>query len=186
MGIAFNSDSKTTVSAPNDIVMGIINNLIGLKKKALKDALSIHYTNFVELFLDYQSFLEENMISTSIARLHLIEQFFLESKVMTIPISELSYSLSLLWSKYFSAIFLYSSSNEIRFFTGPLPNLLGANYNETAVKMVKEYVDILQNKSYARWSHEIISRCNYIINYTGNKIDPSIQKLTFVGLDVSN
>lgn len=185
LGIMFNADDNESVAAPIDLVLGVINNLLDTKKGILKEKLSYHYSHFVLPFLEYQMFLEENGISDLIDRLFLIERFFLETTVLTVPIKDMSYSNSLLWSKYFNAIFLYEGRNRIRFFNSKLPDLTSTNFDSESAQMVGQFVDIIQNQQLARWCNEIMFRCNYIINQVDGSVQNTTLKRTFEGLDIS-
>lgn len=187
IGIAYDSDSADTIAAPTDIVMGIIGNIVEAKKSSLSYELDIHYENFIEPFLNYQYFLEGNKISAQVDRLFLIERFLLEENVFDIPLANISYSNSLLWSKYFERIFLFKGPSEIRFFKTDIPDLTSENSDDSETVMVLEFTRyFLSDLEFARRAHELVTRCNRLINYVGDKIDPDVVSRLFVGLDVSS
>lgn len=158
--IAYNTNEESTVNMPPDIMMGIINNLLKVKRESLINSYGVYWDDFMTPFLEYQTFLEENEISNIIDRLILIEQFLLETPIFEIPFSMLKYSDTQLWSTYYKSIYFVKNQSDIKFrsmFSDPL---------------MKDRIE------------EIVTRTLLYMNDTGAKSLPSTDK-QFTGLEVT-
>ena len=113
--IAYETNDSSTVNMPQDVMVGVVNNLLKIKRDSLIQSFGEGYGELVLPFLEYQIFLKENRITEQINRVKLIEQFLIETEVFDVPFSMLQYSNSLLWSSYFLNTYFVKGQEDIHF-----------------------------------------------------------------------